>query len=171
MKKILLSLICLFFISTSFAAYNGNPGRIMVSSRSTHGATTAVLSNMTIGYIDFGAAYLTGSAPASYTAFTAPQSGVYRFQFGGAKCGVDAGTEEVIDTRSGSGVVYDQTKTFADQDCTSFDGDFIVVNVLAGDVFTFKLQENNALSVVTSITDNTVQVQGNFKVYILQTYP
>ena len=140
MKKILLILF-LFLISLPvFASYNPNPTRILVSARYVHGATSNVLSAMTIGYVDFGTAYLTGSGPASYTAFNAPQNGTYRFVLGGGRCGAGGGTEEVIDTRGGSTIVYDQTKAFANTDCTAFMGDFIVPNISSYQIASIDMQ-------------------------------
>lgn len=170
-KKIIIALFLLSLSLCCFASYNPNPSRILVSARYTHAASNASLSAMSIGYVDFGTAYLTGSGPASYTAFNAPQAGTYMFDFGGWRCGGGDGVDEVIDTRGGSTIVYDQAKAFSNQDCTAFDGNFIVPNVLAGDVITFKLNENNTITPTTSITDNAIQGQGSFKAYILQTYP
>lgn len=172
MIKNIISILFLLTVSLNcFASYNSNPTRMVVHARYVHGATTNTLSSMTIGYVDFGALYLTGSAPASYTGFTVPQSGTYSFQFGGNRCGAGDGSSETIVTR-GVSVIYDQVRVATNNDCGIFNIDpFVITGLLAGDVVTFKINENNGGTLITSITDNTPQLQGNFTVWYIQTYP
>ena len=117
------------------------------------------LSDITFNYVDFGSSHFQGSAP--YTGFIVPVTGIYEFRISGWKCGGDNGELEVINTR-GMTVVYDQHWSMASADCSVFHDHFFVPNCQAGDVITFKMDQNNSGSPVSSITDNTSQSQGNF---------
>ncbi len=125
------------------------------------------MSAVTFNNVDFGSAYLQGSAP--YTGFICPVNGCYEFRLGGWICGVGNSETECKSVR-GVTTVYDQKWAAPYANCAPASTFFIVPNCQTGDVITFLVNENNTGAAITSITDNTAQSQGNFTAYILSVY-
>jgi hypothetical protein len=130
----------------------------LCNARYSHAASTGSLSAVTFNQVDIGAQYFQGSAP--YTGIILPAAGIYEFRLSGWRCGVGDGTVKVTNTRSGT-PVYNQAWVTTNTDCTDFHDHFLIPNCLANDVITMQMDENNSGTPVTSITDATVQSQGN----------
>lgn len=129
---------------------------IIMRARVAQAATNATLSSVQFAQVDRGAAYLSGSPLAS---FTCPFGGDYIVKISSWNCGAGNGTLRCTSTRSAT-PVYDQSFGVSNG-CYNGIMDFPILNCQAGDVITLQANENNTGSLVTSVTDPTLQGQGN----------
>ena len=141
---------------------------ILCNARLAISAVLDVRSPVTFNNVDIGASHFVGTAP--YSAILLPAAGAYEFRLAGWRCGgATDGSIQITSTR-GVTIVYDQAWEAANLDCTTFHDHFLIPNCQAGDVITMKLSENNTATPVTSITNNTIQAQGNLIVVYWPTY-
>lgn len=142
-------------------AYNyPKSASMVVSARFAVSATNQSLSAVTFNNLDFGSAYMQGSAP--YTGFICPAPGTFEFRMSSWGCGSGDTTIQVTSTRVVT-IVYNQAWA-QNGGCGLAHDHWFIPNCQVGDVITFKMNENNTASpVVTSITDPTIQGQGNFQ--------
>ena len=135
--------------------------KILVYGNRIRGQTNNVLSTGMIerSEVYFGNSYLSGNPNSDnlyWDNFTVPTgyTGCYSFEFGGWRCGQGNGFTQMTVTRN-STIIYNQVKTISYSDCAVYMIKIFWNQFIQGDIVSFKLNENNSASTITSITDTS----------------
>lgn len=102
----------------------------------------------------------------SNAALVLSESGTYRFDVAGWVCGSGNGTNRVVATRTGSGVVYDRSRGWGEIACGVGSQQFLWDGFLSNDVIQIYKNQNNAGTLTTSISNSaTVDEWGPISIY------
>lgn len=138
----------------------GGSSRVLIHARRIRGQTTNALTTAMIerSSVLFGSQFLSGNPAGDnlfWDTFTVPTGydGIFMFILGGWKCGTGGSTYNMRVTRPPSTVLFDQTYNYSTNDCGTVECPIIYNSCLAGDLITFRINENNGSGSTLSITN------------------